>query len=72
MSGRAYIGVKRMGELDNKPFHEACNRKYGADEAEERGLELCSLWEEFLRDSEWHPFKVVEIEGKHQVTIWYI
>lgn len=70
MSGRAHIGVKRMGELDNKPFHEACKRKYGVAEPEERALELCSLWEEFLRDSEWHPFKVVEIEGKHQVSIW--
>ena len=36
--------------------------------SEERGLELCSLWEEFLRDSEWHPFKVDEVEGKHQVS----
>lgn len=69
MSGRAHIGVKRMGELDNKPFHEACKRKYGVAEPEERALELCSLWEEFLRDSEWHPFKVVEIEGKHQGVI---
>ena len=38
--------------------------------SEERALELCSLWEEFLRDSEWHPFKVDEVEGKHQVSNW--
>ena len=50
--------------------HQACKRKYGVAESEERALELCSLWEEFLRDSEWHPFKVDEVEGKHQVSNW--
>ena len=45
-------------------------KEYGVAESEERALELCSLWEEFLRDSEWHPFKVDEVEGKHQVSNW--
>ncbi|KAF5959579.1 hypothetical protein HYC85_000788 [Camellia sinensis] len=63
------IGVKRMGELDNKPFHEAMKRKYSAAEAEERAMELCSLWDEYLRDPEWHPFKVVTVNGKSQGVI---
>ncbi|GFS37040.1 XH/XS domain-containing protein [Actinidia rufa] len=58
------IGVKRMGELDNKPFHEAMKRKYNDAEAEDRAIELCSLWEEFLRDPEWHPFKVITVNGE--------
>ncbi|XAR66275.1 hypothetical protein NMG60_11012447 [Bertholletia excelsa] len=64
------IGVKRMGELDNKPFHEALKRKFNDPEVEEeRAMELCSLWEEYLRDPEWHPFKVVTINGKHEGVI---
>ncbi|XP_057978958.1 protein INVOLVED IN DE NOVO 2 [Malania oleifera] len=69
MSSGSHIRVRRMGELDNKPFHEATKRKYPEDEADERALELCSLWEEYLRDPEWHPFKVVEVEGEHKEII---
>ncbi|XP_059628119.1 protein INVOLVED IN DE NOVO 2-like [Cornus florida] len=69
ISRSAHIGVKRMGELDNKPFHEASKRKYNEMEADERALELCSLWEEYLRDPEWHPFKVIKVGGKHQEMI---
>jgi hypothetical protein len=63
------IGVKRMGALDNKPFHEAMKRKYNEEEADMRASELCSLWEEYLKDPDWHPLKVTTIEGKHQVLI---
>ncbi|KAL0413986.1 UNVERIFIED_CONTAM: protein INVOLVED IN DE NOVO 2 [Sesamum radiatum] len=66
MSTNSHIGVKRMGELDSKPFHDAMKRKYSEAEADERATELCSLWEEYLRDPEWHPIKVVSINGKHQ------
>ncbi|KAH9766717.1 protein involved in de novo 2 [Citrus sinensis] len=69
LSGRAHIGLKRMGELDNKPFLEVMNRKYNEEEAEERASELCSLWEEYLKDPDWHPFKVITAEGKHKEII---
>ncbi|XP_047091455.1 factor of DNA methylation 1-like [Lolium rigidum] len=52
------IGIKRMGELDEKPFLRACNERYG-EEAETKALEFCSLWQDNLRDANWHPFKVV-------------
>ncbi|KAH6787150.1 XH/XS domain-containing protein [Perilla frutescens var. hirtella] len=65
----AHIGVKRMGELDSKPFHEAMKRKYSDTQADEMATELCSLWEEYLRDPEWHPIKVVDVNGKHQAVI---
>ncbi|GFQ06837.1 protein involved in de novo 2 [Phtheirospermum japonicum] len=58
--------VNRMGELDSKPFHRAMKRRYSEAEADERATELCSLWEEYLRDPEWHPIKVVNIDGKHE------
>ncbi|KAG2730293.1 hypothetical protein I3760_01G285600 [Carya illinoinensis] len=69
IAGRGDIGVKRMGELDNKPFHQVMKRKYNEDEADERASELCSLWEEYLKDPDWHPLKVTMVEGKHQNVI---
>lgn len=56
-----------MGELDNQPFLEAMKRKYDETEADDKASELCSLWEEYLRDPDWHPFKVINVDGKHQV-----
>lgn len=69
MSTGGEIGIKRMGELDNKPFHEAMKRKYNEADAEDRAIEVCSLWEEFLRDPEWHPFRVITINGVSQEVI---
>ncbi|RVX07812.1 Factor of DNA methylation 1 [Vitis vinifera] len=42
LSGRTNIGLKRMGELDEKPFLNTYN----------------------LKKPEWHPFKIVEVEGE--------
>ncbi|XP_023904774.1 protein INVOLVED IN DE NOVO 2 [Quercus suber] len=69
LASRAHIGVKRMGELNSKPFHEAMKRKYNEEEAEDRASELCSLWEEYLKDPDWHPLKVITVDGKHQQVI---
>ncbi|KAK9154305.1 hypothetical protein Sjap_001785 [Stephania japonica] len=68
-SARATIAVKRMGELDTKAFHEACKLRYPPDEADEKAVELCSLWDDYLRVPEWHPFKVIEVNNKHQEII---
>lgn len=56
-----------MGELDSKPFLEVMKKKYTEDEAEVRASELCSLWVEYLKDPDWHPFKVVMVDGEHRV-----
>ncbi|XP_023536648.1 protein INVOLVED IN DE NOVO 2-like [Cucurbita pepo subsp. pepo] len=64
LPGRSHLRVKRMGELDTKPFHEAMKKIYNEDEADERASELCSLWAEYLKDPDWHPFKVIKVEGK--------
>ena len=58
-----------MGELDSKPFHEAMKRKYNEEEAEDRASELCSLWEEYLKDPDWHPLKVIKVDENHQVFV---
>lgn len=63
-----HIGTKRMGDLDVKPFHDAIKAKFPDEEVEEKTLELCSQWEDYLRDPSWHPFKViVDKEGKTKV-----
>lgn len=60
---RASIGVKRLGELDYRPFRAAAKRKYPHDVADSKALELYSLWEGNLKDSNWFPFKVVTDDG---------
>ncbi|XP_047158969.1 protein INVOLVED IN DE NOVO 2-like [Vigna umbellata] len=69
ISCRARVGVKRMGELDIRPFLEAMKKKYNDEDAEERASELCSLWDEYIKDPGWHPFKITIIEGKDQEII---
>ncbi|EOY18112.1 XH/XS domain-containing protein isoform 5 [Theobroma cacao] len=66
ISSRAHIGVKRMGELDSKPFFEVMKRRYNEEQAEERASELCSLWDEYLKDPDWHPFKRIKLEGEEE------
>ncbi|KAG8391177.1 hypothetical protein BUALT_Bualt01G0160600 [Buddleja alternifolia] len=65
----ATLGVKLLGELDNKPFQEAMKRKHKFDIADVKASKLCTQWEEYLEDPKWHPIKVVRINGKPQEVI---
>lgn len=59
-----------MGELDAEPFVEAMKHKYNTEEAEDRASELRSLWDEYLRDANWHPLKNIEqSNGTYKVCI---
>lgn len=60
-SARAHIVVKRMGDLDAKPFTNAAKRQ---KEETESMMKLASLWENRLRDPSWHPFKVITVGEK--------
>ncbi|KAK2644749.1 hypothetical protein Ddye_019944 [Dipteronia dyeriana] len=55
------IGIKRMGEIDVKPFQNACKQKYSADEAEVQAMTQCSSWQEHLKNPNWHPFKIINV-----------
>uniref|UniRef100_A0A1J3FBR3 Factor of DNA methylation 3 n=1 Tax=Noccaea caerulescens TaxID=107243 RepID=A0A1J3FBR3_NOCCA len=59
---RSHIGVRRMGELDTKPFMEAMRRKYCQEDLEDWAVEVIQLWEEYLKDPDWHPFKRIKLE----------
>ncbi|XP_076943938.1 protein INVOLVED IN DE NOVO 2-like [Bidens hawaiensis] len=61
------VGVKRMGELDGKPCFDAAKKK----EVSEYAIKLASLWEDHLRDPNWHPFKVINVKGTIMVITVY-
>ncbi|XP_058195802.1 factor of DNA methylation 1-like [Rhododendron vialii] len=70
LSGRTLIGLKRMGEIDTKPFQTTCKTRFKSSEAEVKAFELCSLWQERMKNPDWHPFKIVMLEGgNHQELI---
>ncbi|KAK4776680.1 hypothetical protein SAY86_005368 [Trapa natans] len=64
---RSHIRVKRLGELDFKPFFEAMKLKYNEDEADTKASEICTLWDLYLRDPNWHPFITTEVDGKQSI-----
>ncbi|PKI61724.1 hypothetical protein CRG98_017948 [Punica granatum] len=61
--GPATVGIKRMGELDAKPFQAAAKKKYGKVNADMEAVKLCTSWQALLRDPSWHPFKIITHEG---------
>ncbi|XP_024968306.1 protein INVOLVED IN DE NOVO 2-like [Cynara cardunculus var. scolymus] len=62
-TARAHIGVKRMGELDVKPFLIAAKKNRSVKGGADNAIKLASLWEERLRDPSWHPFKITTTNG---------
>ncbi|KAF9598680.1 hypothetical protein IFM89_029930 [Coptis chinensis] len=60
---RSFVGIKRMGELDVKLFQDACLEKLPAGEWDVKSAELCSIWQEYIKNSEWHHFKKICSDG---------
>ncbi|KAF6171262.1 hypothetical protein GIB67_036930 [Kingdonia uniflora] len=70
LGSRTQIGIKRMGELDQKPFQNTCKQKFlTAVKVQEESALLCSLWQENVKRSDWHPIKVVTEAGKTSAII---
>ncbi|KAL8128920.1 hypothetical protein V2J09_018075 [Rumex salicifolius] len=67
-SGHRDIGIKRMGEIDVKAFIGPSKLKFGGDGLS-KAAELCSLWQDNLKDTTWHPFKIVHIDGRTEEDI---
>nr|QDC18034.1 factor of DNA methylation 4-like D [Hypericum perforatum] len=66
---RADIGIKRMGDLDQKPFHVVAKTKFSdEDTAREWVATMSSTWEEHLRDQSWHPFKEIIDEDDERLN----
>lgn len=66
---RPNIGVKKLGELDSKPFQIAAKKKYSAQMAPLKATEWWSLWEEYMKDTTWHPFKHIAEKGTNKEVI---
>ncbi|XP_059441528.1 factor of DNA methylation 1-like [Corylus avellana] len=69
LCNRTNIGIKRMGEIDQKPFQNTCQQRLPLEEGNVQALTLCSLWQENLKDPSWHPFKIVDIDGETQEVV---
>ncbi|KAK1379033.1 XH domain-containing protein [Heracleum sosnowskyi] len=64
---RTNIVIKNMGEIDEEPFKKTCKKRFSApDEAIIKALELKTLWQENMKDPEWHPFQIVTVGGNSQ------
>ncbi|XP_026447056.1 factor of DNA methylation 2-like [Papaver somniferum] len=61
---RPPVGIKRMGELNEKPFRDICIQKFSSKEWEIKSVGLCSLWQNKIQDPEWYPYKKVTIDKK--------
>ncbi|KAK1272120.1 hypothetical protein QJS04_geneDACA021606 [Acorus gramineus] len=66
LNSRTSIGIKRMGEIDQKAFLIACNQRY-AEPADLKAAELCSKWQEEIKNSQWQPHKIVIVADKPEV-----
>ncbi|KAM0034817.1 hypothetical protein Hdeb2414_s0015g00439271 [Helianthus debilis subsp. tardiflorus] len=66
---RTNIGLKRMGEIDDTVFRDACMEKFGTEEALIKACEFCSFWQDKVKNPAWHPLKVVAVDGAHKVEV---
>ncbi|KAG8049043.1 hypothetical protein GUJ93_ZPchr0009g1632 [Zizania palustris] len=62
-SGGRKLGIKEMGQLNEKEFHAACLAKLPPEEAGSASYELYSSWQQRLSDLSWNPFKTVTVDG---------
>ncbi|KAK9282964.1 hypothetical protein L1049_011189 [Liquidambar formosana] len=69
LNNRTILGIRRMGEVDRKPFQDMCLQKFPDGDWQEISARLCSSWEENVKDPHWHPFKRTENKGKLQEAI---
>ncbi|KAM0909025.1 hypothetical protein ACQ4PT_015084 [Festuca glaucescens] len=60
ISGHVTVGIKRMGQLDERPFQVACKRKYRDDDPEGKAASLVSSWQEEIQKPSWHPFTTIQ------------
>lgn len=68
-NSRTSVGVKRMGVMDIIPFRKAAQRMFAEKEVELKAAQLCSEWEGYLKDANWHPFKIVKAEDTEKEII---
>nr|AFK45897.1 unknown [Lotus japonicus] len=61
------IGVKRMGEIDTRPFLEAMKERYNEEEAAVRASELSSMWADYLKTPIGIHSKLSQLKGRKEI-----
>ncbi|KAL6526816.1 hypothetical protein OROGR_015906 [Orobanche gracilis] len=60
---RATFSIKKVGEINRKPFEDIrLKESYGKNWRKECA-DLWSLWDENVKNPYWHPFKKIQING---------
>ncbi|KAL8115946.1 factor of DNA methylation 1-like isoform X2 [Apium graveolens] len=66
---RTNISIKKMGELDERVFRQACRERFPPYEADIKAVELCSLWQDKMTDPAWYPIKIVMVKGNEKEIV---
>ncbi len=66
-NGGRKLGIKEMGQLNEKVFQIACLAKLPPEEVGEASYELYSSWQKQLSDLSWNPFKTITVDGNGKV-----
>ncbi|CAO2204641.1 unnamed protein product [Urochloa humidicola] len=69
LNGRPAIAIKRMGQLEEKPFLDACKRKYRNVDYQTKAAKLVESWQDELKKPSWHPFVVFQCNGEHKEVL---
>ncbi|CAM0957644.1 unnamed protein product [Alopecurus aequalis] len=69
ISGRVTVGIKRMGKLDKRPFHNACKWKFRDSDPEGKAASLVSSWQEEIQKPSWYPFMTIEVHGEDKEVV---
>jgi hypothetical protein len=68
-STNSVIGIKMMGQLAEDTFLAAMQRNYPNQDAEAGAANMLEVWQEYLEDPSWLPFKTVTVDGLTKVLI---
>uniref|UniRef100_A0A0D9UWP7 Factor of DNA methylation 1-5/IDN2 domain-containing protein n=1 Tax=Leersia perrieri TaxID=77586 RepID=A0A0D9UWP7_9ORYZ len=69
ITGHTIIGIKRMGELDERPFHLACKRKHRDNDSEGKAARLITYWQKEMKKPSWHPFTTIQVDGEDKEVV---